>query len=170
MFTWIVCSREIFRLPVDVPFSPMTNTQHSLSLTLHLTQDQLGFLAYLYPNDDPEDALIKLLDRARSRAIRRAEQQVHVLHPGQEEEEYQEEKPEIPGGQVQDEVGNPIGELQELCQRQQISIPVYEFEELIEGFRCTVLAMGLQGVGEGRSKKEAKMRAAMGMLEIHALA
>lgn len=44
------------------------------SLTIHLTPEQLGFLAYRYPNEDPEDALIKLLDRARSRAIRRAEQ------------------------------------------------------------------------------------------------
>ena len=50
-----------------------------VNLNLHLTQEQLGFLAYLYLNPDPEDALIKLLDRARSRAIRRAEQQVHVL-------------------------------------------------------------------------------------------
>ena len=143
----------------------MTAPQPSISLTIHLTQEQLGFLAYEFPNKDPEDALIKLLDRVRSRAIRRAEQQVHVLHPGQEEEEYQEEKPEIPGRQVQDEVGNPIGELQELCQRQQISMPVYEFEELTEGFRCTVNAMGLQRVGEGRSKKEAKVGAVRGLLE-----
>ncbi|MGR3278862.1 hypothetical protein ACSYAD_27735 [Acaryochloris marina NIES-2412] len=45
-----------------------------------------------------------------------------------------------------DVVENPIGALQELCQRQQISMPRYEFEAMAEGFRCTVLAMGLQGV------------------------
>ncbi|WP_249370352.1 double-stranded RNA binding motif domain-containing protein [Acaryochloris marina] len=28
-----------------------------------------------------------------------------------------------------------------------------------EGFRCSVLVMGLKGVGDGRSKKQAKVRA-----------
>lgn len=87
------------------------------------TNRTLGFLAYLYPNTDPEDALIKLLDLARNRAIRRAEQQVRVLHPGQEEAEGQEESPEEPVSLAGDVMENPIGELQELCQRQQISMP-----------------------------------------------
>ncbi|WP_235111789.1 putative dsRNA-binding protein [Acaryochloris sp. 'Moss Beach'] len=59
----------------------------------------------------------------------------------------------------------PIGELQELCQRQQISMPAYEFEDLPEGFRCIVRAMGLEGVGEGPSKKQAKVGAAVRVLE-----
>lgn len=143
----------------------MTASQPSLSLTISLTQEQLGFLAYAFPNEDPEDALIKLLERARNRAIRGAEQQVHVLRPGQEAEECQELSVEQPISQVSDVTDNPIGELQELCQKQQISMPVYEFEELTEGFRCIVLAMGLQGVGEGVSKKVAKMGAAKGLLE-----
>ena len=42
----------------------------------------------------------------------------------------------------------------------------YEFETILEGFRCIVLAMGLRGVGEGRSKKEAKMGAAEELLEM----
>lgn len=63
----------------------MSTPQPNLSLSIRITEEQLGFLAYAFPNEDPEDALIKLLDRARSRAIRRAVQQVRVLHSGQEE-------------------------------------------------------------------------------------
>ncbi len=138
--------------------------KQTANLTIHLTPEQLGFLAYRYPNEDPEDALIKLLDSARSRAIRRAEQQVRVLYLDQEITEDQKEDPEesinLPG----DVVENPIGVLQELCQRQQISMPRYEFEVIPEGFRCTVQAMGLRGVGEGRSKGQAKMGAAEALL------
>lgn len=43
-------------------------------------------------------------------------------------------------------------------------MPRYEFEVIPEGFRCAVRAMGLRGVGEGRSKKEAKVRAAEGIV------
>ncbi len=60
----------------------MPTPQPIPSLTIHLTPEHLGFLAHLYPNIDPEDALIKLLDSARNRAIRKAKQQVKVLHPG----------------------------------------------------------------------------------------
>lgn len=35
----------------------MTTPKPSLSLTIRLTPEQIGFLAYLYPNEDPEDAL-----------------------------------------------------------------------------------------------------------------
>ncbi|MGR3280466.1 double-stranded RNA binding motif domain-containing protein, partial [Acaryochloris marina NIES-2412] len=115
------------------------------------------FLAHLYPNIDPEDALIKLLDSARNRAIHRAEQQVRVLHLDQEKAEDQEEDLEEPVNLSGDVVENPIGALQELCQRQHISMPRYEFEVIPEGFRYMVQAMGLEGVGEGRSKKEAKV-------------
>lgn len=142
----------------------MTTPHLSLNLTIRLTPEQLGYLAYAFPNDDPEEALIKLLDRARNRAISRAEQQVHVLYPGQEAEEGQEISPEQPISQVADELENPIGTLQELCQKQQISLPSYEFEALPEGFRCTVQAVGLKGTGEGVSKKVAKVRAAEELL------
>ncbi len=145
----------------------MTAPQPSLSLTIQLSEEQLGFLAYLYPNDDPEVALIKLLERARNRAIRRAEQQVRVLHPGQEEAEGEQEKSsEYPVSQVDNVAENPIGELQELCQKQRISLPSYEFEALPDGFRCTAQAMGLKGTGEGASKKVAKVRAAKELLGV----
>ncbi|WP_315876989.1 double-stranded RNA binding motif domain-containing protein [Acaryochloris sp. 'Moss Beach'] len=65
-----------------------------------------------------------------------------------------------------DVVENPIGELQELCQRQQISLPRYEFSEIPEGFACAVQTMGLQGNGEGPSKKDAKTEAAGRLLEL----
>lgn len=144
----------------------MSTPQRPSNLTIRLTQEQLGFLAYRYPNEDPEDALLKLLERARNRAIRKAEQQVRVLHLDQEKVEDQEEDPEEPVSLSGDVVENPIGALQELCQRQQISMPRYEFEVLPEGFRCSVHAMGLEGVGEGRSKKEAKVGAAAELLEM----
>ncbi|MGR3279712.1 hypothetical protein ACSYAD_32155 [Acaryochloris marina NIES-2412] len=85
--------------------------------TSSLTPEQLGFLTYAFPNEDPEDALIKLLDSARNRAIRRAEQQVRVLYPGQGNAEDQEEDLEESVSLSGDVVENPIGVLQELCQR-----------------------------------------------------
>ncbi|MGR3277602.1 double-stranded RNA binding motif domain-containing protein [Acaryochloris marina NIES-2412] len=144
----------------------MPTPQPTSNLTISLSKEQLGFLAYLYPNEDPEDALIKLLDRARSRAIRRAEQQVRVLNLDQEKAEDQEENPEEPVNLSGDVVENPIGELQELCQKQQISMPRYEFSEIPDGFACAVQAMGLQGHGEGPSKKDAKTEAAGRLLEL----
>ncbi|BDM83621.1 double-stranded RNA binding motif domain-containing protein [Acaryochloris marina] len=143
----------------------MIESRPSLSLNVRLTEEQLGFLDYLYPNVDPEDALIRLLERARNRAIRKAEQQVHILHPRQEEAEQPETSPDQPISQVDEQVKNPIGQLQELCQKQQISLPRYEFSEISEGFRCLVQSMGLQGVGEGASKKKAKMGAAEMLLK-----
>ncbi len=149
----------------------MTAPRHAFNLSIHLTPEQLEFLAYAFPNDDPEEALIKLLERVRNRAIRRAEHRVRVLHPGQEEAEGEQEKsPEQPISQVVDEIDNPIGELQELCQKQQTSLPRYEFEPIPEGFRCTAQAMGLKGTGEGPSKKVAKVMASMGVLERLSLA
>ncbi|NJM65722.1 MAG: hypothetical protein HC851_08645 [Acaryochloris sp. RU_4_1] len=44
-------------------------------------------------------------------------------------------------------------------------MPVYEFEVLPTGFRCTVQAMGLSAIGEGQSKKEAKAGAARRLFE-----
>ncbi|BDM83080.1 double-stranded RNA binding motif domain-containing protein [Acaryochloris marina] len=85
---------------------------------------------------------------------------MRVLHLDQEKVEDQEEDSEKSVNLSGDVVENPIGALQELCQHQQISMPRYEFEVIPEGFRCSVLEMGLRGVGEGRAKKEAKMGAA----------
>lgn len=144
----------------------MSNLHPFYNLTIRLTPEQLGFLAYAFPNEDPEHALIKLLERSRNRAIRRAEQQVRVLHIDQEKADDQEEDPEEPVSLSGDVTENPIGALQELCQRQQISMPRYEFETIPEGFCCTVQAMGLKGVGEGRSKKQAKVRAVEGIMDM----
>lgn len=121
----------------------MTAPQTTSRLTLHITEDQIGFLAYLYPNEDPEVALIKLLDCARKQAIRRAEKQIRVLHQGQEFDDNQEETPEEPVSQGDDPGENPIGESQQLCQKQQITFPRYEFSETPDGFRCAVNAMCL---------------------------
>ncbi|WP_366524940.1 hypothetical protein [Acaryochloris sp. IP29b_bin.137] len=50
-------------------FAPQTTSR----LIIHITEEQLGFLAHLFPNEDLEDALINLLERARRQAIRQAE-------------------------------------------------------------------------------------------------
>lgn len=135
-------------------------SQHSLNLTIQLTEDQLGFLAYLFPNEDPEVALIKLVERARKQAIRQAEKKIRVLYPEHESEENQVETQVKSVGKVDDRVENPIGQLQELCQKQQITLPRYEFSKTPDGFSSTVHAMGLKGTGEGSSKQEAKAKAA----------
>jgi dsRNA-specific ribonuclease len=72
---------------------------------------------------------------------------------------------QVPGERVSLTVVNPIGGLQELCQSQHRNLPVYEFEVLASGFRCTVTALGLSAVGEGPAKKMAKTEAAKGLLE-----
>ncbi|ABW32769.1 dsRNA-binding motif domain-containing protein [Acaryochloris marina] len=63
---------------------------------------------------------------------------MRVLHLDQDQAEDQEEDPEESVSLAGDVTENPIGALQELCQRQQISLPRYEFETIPEGFRCSV--------------------------------
>ena len=40
-------------------------TTAKLTLTIRLTEAQLGYLAYRYPETDPEDALVLRLERER---------------------------------------------------------------------------------------------------------
>jgi hypothetical protein len=57
----------------------MTLAASPIHLTIRITQAQLGYLSYLYPDDDPEEALVKLLESDRLRALRRAERDIKVL-------------------------------------------------------------------------------------------
>jgi hypothetical protein len=40
----------------------MTLAVSPLHLTVQITEAQLGYLSYLYPDEDPEEALVKLLE------------------------------------------------------------------------------------------------------------
>ncbi|HEY9825509.1 MAG TPA: putative dsRNA-binding protein [Stenomitos sp.] len=142
------------------------------ALSICVNEAQLGYLAYLYPDDDPEEALVKLLERERVRALRRAERYVDVLHV---EERVQKQEPEAevnpkeePQACVIADIENPIGALQERCQQGQVALPAYEFVAEEAGFSCTVVALSLSATAKGSNKKKAKHEAAallIGLLE-----
>jgi hypothetical protein len=84
--------------------SPMpTTTTAKLLLTIRLTESQIGYLTYLYPELDPEDALVLLLESDRTRSLRLAKERVEVLR-FDEECIPLEDEPSLPT-----ESGNPIG-------------------------------------------------------------
>jgi hypothetical protein len=58
----------------------MTLSASPIHLTVCLTEAQLGYLFYLYPDEDPEEALVKLLEGDRLRALSSAERDVRVLY------------------------------------------------------------------------------------------
>ena len=58
----------------------MTHAIPNIRLNIRLSEAQLDYLSYFYPNDDPEEALVQLLERDRLRTLRRAERQIKVLH------------------------------------------------------------------------------------------
>lgn len=136
-------------------------TATKLLLTIRLTESQLGYLAYRYPETDPEDALVLLLERERVRSMRRAEERVDVIW-FDEERSQPEIKPTLPT-----ESDNPIGTIQEYCQQNQLPTPSYSFTPVDEGFCCTVEGLGLTACAIAGAKKKAKAEAAgvlLGML------
>ena len=60
--------------------TPRSCADNKTGLTIHLDESQLGYLAYLFSDDDLEDALDRLLERDRLYSLRRAERNVEVLH------------------------------------------------------------------------------------------
>ncbi len=64
-----------------------------------------------------------------------------------------------------DKAENPIGALQEYCQSKALPLPTYEFEDVAEGFCCTVWASGLTANATATTKKKAKPEAAALLLE-----
>jgi hypothetical protein len=136
-------------------------TATKLPLIIHLTEAQLGYLAYRYPETDPEDALVLLLESERVRSLKRAEQRVEVIR-FDEESTTPETEPILPT-----ESDNPIGTIQEYCQQNQLPIPIYSFTPVDEGFCCTVEGLGLTASVTAGAKKKAKTEAAgvlLGML------
>ncbi|MGB8702620.1 MAG: putative dsRNA-binding protein [Thermosynechococcaceae cyanobacterium] len=140
-------------------------------IIVHLTEAQLGYLAYLYPDDDPEEALVKLLERGllvrsfRLRALRKAEPHIKVLHLDNAEPEVAPiPEPDI-AVELDIETDNPIGALQEYCQQTQATMPSYSFEAVEIGFSCTVEALGLTATEIGSAKKKAKTEAAGALLK-----
>ncbi len=138
-----------------------TTTTAKLALTIRLTEAQLGYLAYRYPETDPEDALVLLLESDQRRLLKRAEQRVEVIRFDQESPT-PETEPDLPT-----ESDNPIGTIQEYCQQNQLPLPIYSFTLISEGFCCTVEGLGLTVSATAVSKKKAKTEAAgvlLGML------
>ena len=95
----------------------MNSAQH-IRLCIHLTEAQLEYLAARFPHEDPEVALVKLLEQDRLRALRRAEANVQVIH------QLVEAKPVTPPVAKPNpeivlpaEAENPVGTLQEYCQQ-----------------------------------------------------
>jgi hypothetical protein len=143
-------------------FSPMPTTATTkLSLTIRLTESQLGYLAYRYPELDPEDALVLLLESDQRRSLKRANERVEVIR-FDEESPTPETEPDLPIAS-----DNPIGAIQEYCQQNQLPMPSYSFTPVDEGFCCTVEGLGLTASAIAGAKKKAKAEAAavlLGML------
>ena len=139
----------------------MTHKSKNIHLTIRITEAQLGYLSYLYPDADPEEALVKLLEGDRQRALRRAERDLKVLHL----EDEQPTPTPAPESSLPAEPENPIGALQEYCQSKALPTPTYEFEDVTEGFSCTVWASGLTASAASSAKKKAKTEAAALLLE-----
>ena len=143
----------------------MTATQH-IRLCVHLTDTQLEYLATRFSQEDPEIAIVKLLEQDRLRALRRAEANVQVLHRLSDTKSV---APPTPKQNLEIvlpvESDNPVGALQEYCQQKQIPFATYEFETISDGFRCVVQALGESAISEGRSKKAAKFEAAANFLK-----
>ena len=142
----------------------MTLAASTIHLTAQLTEAQLGYLAYLYPDEDPEEALVKLLECDRLRALRRAERKVEVLHLDDEGDRTAPTPTPEPESSLPAEPENPIGVLQEYCQSKALPMSTYEFEDVAEGFCCTVWASGLTASATACAKKKAKAEAAVALL------
>jgi hypothetical protein len=136
----------------------MTHAVPNIRLTICLTEAQLGYLAYLYPEVDPEEALVKLLESDRLLSLRRAERQIKVLHLDSQGDRSPTALPEQAATPLV-ESENPIGALQEYCQSKGLTMPTYDFEDVAEGFCCTVWALALMASATASAKK-AKTEAA----------
>jgi dsRNA-specific ribonuclease len=142
------------------------NSAQSIGLQIRLSQAQMEYLATRFPQEDPEIALVKLLERDRLKSLHQATANVQVLHlqPAAKttNQTGSESSPEIV---LPVESENPIGALQEYCQQKQLLFPVYEFETIADGFRCIVQALEQSASGSGQSKKVAKFEAAANLLK-----
>ncbi len=143
----------------------MTYAASSISLSVQITESQLGYLSYLYSDMDLEEALVKLLEGDRLRALRRAERDIKVLHFDTDSEgDHPTLAPEAKVS-LNAESKNSIGALQEYCQSNALPMPTYEFEGVVEGFCCTVQALDLMASAIASAKKKAKAEAAALLLE-----
>jgi dsRNA-specific ribonuclease len=104
--------------------------------------------------------LVLLLESERVRSLKHAEQRVEMIR-FDEESTAPETEPDLPT-----ESDNPIGTIQEYCQRNQLPIPIYSLTPVEEGFCCTVEGLGLTASAIAGSKKKAKAEAAMTLLEL----
>ncbi|MGA7936935.1 MAG: hypothetical protein WCA35_25485 [Kovacikia sp.] len=150
---------DVSTFPEIVP--SMTHAVPNIRLSICLTEAQLCYLAYLYPEVDPEEALVKLLECDRLPSLRRAERQIKVLHlDGESGCDRLAPAPPEQAATPLVESENPIGALQEYCQGKMLNLPTYDFEDVAEGFCCTVRALGLTASDTASTKKGAKTEAA----------
>ena len=142
------------------------NSARHIRLCVHLTEAQLEYLATRLPHEDPEIALVKLLEQDRQKSLRRAEANVQVLHrPAEAKAATPPIAKPVAEIVLPSEAENPVGALQEYCQQKQLPFATYKFEAIADGFRCVVQALGGRAIGEGRSKKAAKFEAAANFLK-----
>jgi hypothetical protein len=66
------------------------------------------------------------------------------------------------------ESGNPIEALQEYYQTKALPIPTYDFEDVVNGFCCTVRALGLTANAIASVEKKAKTEVLALLLEARA--
>jgi Double-stranded RNA binding motif len=144
----------------------MSHAVPNILLTIQITEAQLGYLLYLYPDEEPEEALVKLLECDRLHALRRAERKVEVLHLDGEVDQPTPAQTPVPvlESSLPADTEDPIGALQEYCQGKGLTMPTYEFENLSEGFYCTVRVLGLTVIATASAKKKAKTDATASLL------
>jgi Double-stranded RNA binding motif len=138
----------------------MTYAAPNICLSVQITEAQLGYLSYLYPDEDPEEALVKLLEGDRLRALCRAERDIKVLNLDTDRDGDQPTPVPEAEATPSAESENPIGTLQEYCQNKALPMPTYDFVDVAEGFCCTVWASGLTASATASAKKKAKTVAA----------
>jgi hypothetical protein len=140
----------------------MTTALSKIGLTIRLNESQLGYLACRFPELDPEDAIVQLLEHDRIRTLRKADRKVEVLHlQGDPQPVEPESEITLP---VEPE--NPIGDLQEYCQKRQVPMPSYSFDTVEDRFSCTVNVLGVLAIATAGSKKVAKTEAAGLLVEL----
>jgi hypothetical protein len=56
----------------------MAFAAEKIGLTIHLNESQLGYLVYRFPELDPEDAIVELLECDRIRTHRKTDGSVNI--------------------------------------------------------------------------------------------
>jgi hypothetical protein len=78
-------------------------------------------------------------------------------------------KPALPAANQkalnQSKCSDAVSWLNVYCQKVRCAVPSFEFEPIVNGFRCSVVLHGRGGIGEAANKKEAKRLACEKLME-----